>query len=119
MPVLMPGDGCCLLGCQALLKLVDSGSLLPRLWKPQHRTRAPGISVLSTFWCDFHPRFSRIASNTQRRRTFIRSVAPFLRTHGFDGLDLAWLYPGWRDKRHFTTLVMVLVRFGGGRQEGG
>ncbi|XP_006888039.1 PREDICTED: chitinase-3-like protein 1 [Elephantulus edwardii] len=50
-------------------------------------------------------RFSQIASNTQSRRTFIKSVPSYLRTHGFDGLDLAWLYPGRRDKRHFTTLV--------------
>lgn len=32
-------------------------------------------------------------------------MPPFLRTHGFDGLDLAWLHPERRDKRHFTTLV--------------
>ena len=72
------------------------------------------------FWCwalycgDFGSRFSKIASKTQSRRTFIKSVPPFLRTHGFDGLDLAWLYPGWRDKRHLTTLVKVLVGSGKG-----
>uniref|UniRef100_A0A8C9B5T0 Chitinase-3-like protein 1 n=1 Tax=Phocoena sinus TaxID=42100 RepID=A0A8C9B5T0_PHOSS len=39
------------------------------------------------------------------RRTFIKSVPPFLRTHGFDGLDLAWLNPGRRNKQHLTTLI--------------
>lgn len=39
-------------------------------------------------------------------------MPPFLRTHGFDGLDLAWLHPERRDKRHFTTLVKVLVGWG-------
>lgn len=34
-------------------------------------------------------------------------MPPFLRAHGFDGLDLAWLYPGRRDKRHLTSLVKV------------
>lgn len=34
-------------------------------------------------------------------------MPPFLRTHGFDGLDLAWLHPGRRDKRYFTRLVKV------------
>uniref|UniRef100_A0A0P6JA01 Chitinase-3-like protein 1 n=1 Tax=Heterocephalus glaber TaxID=10181 RepID=A0A0P6JA01_HETGA len=50
-------------------------------------------------------RFSSIASSTQRRKTFIKSVPKFLRAHGFDGLDLAWMYPQRRDKEHFTTLI--------------
>lgn len=74
--------------------------------------QAPGSQVL----CWFCSRFSRIASNSQRRRTFIKSVAPFLRAHGFDGLDLAWLYPGPRDKQHLTTLIKVL---GTGQRCGG
>lgn len=51
-------------------------------------------------------------------------MPPFLRTHGFDGLDLAWLYPGRRDKRHLTTLVKVLAgsrrggRWAGSRRGG-
>lgn len=53
-------------------------------------------------------RFSRIASNAQSRKTFVQSVAPFLRTYGFDGLDLAWLYPNPRDKQDFTTLIKEL-----------
>ncbi|KFO24386.1 Chitinase-3-like protein 1, partial [Fukomys damarensis] len=50
-------------------------------------------------------RFSSIASSTEKRKTFIKSVPKFLRAHGFDGLDLAWMYPGRRDKQHFTTLI--------------
>nr|XP_033712596.1 chitinase-3-like protein 1 [Tursiops truncatus] len=50
-------------------------------------------------------RFSKITSNTWSRRTFIKLVPPFLRTHGFDGLDRAWLYPGQRDEQHLTALV--------------
>ncbi|XP_075396653.1 chitinase-3-like protein 1 [Tenrec ecaudatus] len=56
-------------------------------------------------WTFGTERFSRIASNTQSRRTFIKSVPAFLRIYGFDGLDLAWLYPTRRDRSHFTTLV--------------
>uniref|UniRef100_A0A8C5KP20 Chitinase-3-like protein 1 n=1 Tax=Jaculus jaculus TaxID=51337 RepID=A0A8C5KP20_JACJA len=67
-----------------------------------------GLCRHITFGGNFGPRFSRIASNSQRRRTFIKSVPPFLRTHGFDGLDLTWLYPGQRDKQHLTTLIKEL-----------
>uniref|UniRef100_G3STE8 Chitinase-3-like protein 1 n=1 Tax=Loxodonta africana TaxID=9785 RepID=G3STE8_LOXAF len=71
------------------------------------KNRNPKLKTLLSVggWTFGSQRFSRIASKTQSRRTFIKSVPPFLRTHGFDGLDLAWLYPGRRDKRHFTTLV--------------
>ncbi|XP_014649614.1 PREDICTED: chitinase-3-like protein 1 isoform X1 [Ceratotherium simum simum] len=71
------------------------------------KSRNPNLKTLLSVggWNFGSQRFSKIASNTQSRRTFIKSVPPFLRTHGFDGLDLAWLYPGRRDKRHLTTLA--------------
>ncbi|XP_062970508.1 chitinase-3-like protein 1 [Cynocephalus volans] len=71
------------------------------------KNRNPNLKTLLSVggWSFGSQRFSKIASNTQSRMTFIKSVPPFLRTHGFDGLDLAWLYPGRRDKRHFTTLI--------------
>ncbi|XP_016067073.1 PREDICTED: chitinase-3-like protein 1 [Miniopterus natalensis] len=71
------------------------------------KNRNPDLKTLLSVggWSFGSERFSKIASDTQSRRTFIKSVAPFLRTHGFDGLDLAWLYPGRRDKKHLTTLV--------------
>ncbi|EGW02147.1 Chitinase-3-like protein 1 [Cricetulus griseus] len=74
------------------------------------KTRNPNLKTLLSVggWNFGSQRFSRIASNSQRRKTFIKSVAPFLRAHGFDGLDLAWLYPGPRDKQHLTTLIKEL-----------
>uniref|UniRef100_A0A8C8YLS6 Chitinase-3-like protein 1 n=1 Tax=Prolemur simus TaxID=1328070 RepID=A0A8C8YLS6_PROSS len=71
------------------------------------KNRNPNLKTLLSVggWNFGSQRFSQIASNTQSRRTFVRSVPPFLRAHGFDGLDLAWLYPGRRDKRYFTTLI--------------
>ncbi|XP_036612276.1 chitinase-3-like protein 1 [Trichosurus vulpecula] len=54
-------------------------------------------------------RFSSMASQTESRRTFINSVTTFLRTHNFDGLDLAWLYPGRRDKENYNSLLQEMA----------
>lgn len=74
------------------------------------KTRNPRLKTLLSVggWSFGSERFSRIVSNTKSRKTFVQSVAPFLRTYGFDGLDLAWLYPGPKDKQHFTTLIKEL-----------
>uniref|UniRef100_A0A4X2L7J7 Chitinase-3-like protein 1 n=1 Tax=Vombatus ursinus TaxID=29139 RepID=A0A4X2L7J7_VOMUR len=70
-------------------------------------------------WRGLGSRFSDMASQTENRRTFINSVTTFLRTHNFDGLDLAWLYPGRRDKKSYTSLLQVWKPNGvGGRDEG-
>ncbi|CAM4684487.1 chitotriosidase-1-like [Caretta caretta] len=54
-------------------------------------------------------RFSHMAASAANRWTFVRSVVQFLRTHEFDGLDVAWIYPGRKDKRHFTSLIQELA----------
>ncbi|XP_060166603.1 LOW QUALITY PROTEIN: chitinase-3-like protein 1, partial [Globicephala melas] len=71
------------------------------------KNRNPNLKTLLSVggWNFGSQRFSKIASNTWSCRTFIKLVPPILRTHGFDGLDRAWLYPGRRDEQHLTSLV--------------
>jgi len=49
-------------------------------------------------------------STFSNRERFVSSVIPLLRTHGFDGLDLFFLYPGLRGSpaRDRWTFVFLL-----------
>nr|BAM67139.1 chitinase [Paenibacillus sp. FPU-7] len=70
------------------------------------------ISVGGWTWSN---RFSDVAASAATRQTFAKSAVQFLRTYGFDGVDLDWEYPvsggltgnSYRpaDKQNYTLLL--------------
>ncbi|CAG0897894.1 unnamed protein product, partial [Darwinula stevensoni] len=78
-----------------------------------------GLKVLLAVggWNEGSVRWSPLVADADHRKTFIRSVIRFLRTYDFDGLDLDWQYPAFRDggrpedKDNYAKLVQVQNTF--------
>lgn len=75
------------------------------------------LSVAVGGWAHGGEKFSRMAARRSRRLTFVASVVKFLEQYGFDGLELAWLYPGnperggsVNDKDNYIYLVEELSK---------
>nr|CAD7443347.1 unnamed protein product [Timema bartmani] len=48
-------------------------------------------------WNEGSARFSSLVADEERRAEFVKNVIRFLRQNHFDGLDLDWEYPAFRD----------------------
>ncbi|KAF5292852.1 hypothetical protein FQR65_LT11104 [Abscondita terminalis] len=65
-------------------------------------------------WNEGSSRFSPLVANAERRKEFVKNSIKFLRQNHFDGLDLDWEYPSFRDggkprdRDNYATLVEEL-----------
>ncbi|KAG5308785.1 CHIT1 protein, partial [Acromyrmex insinuator] len=65
-------------------------------------------------WNEGSSRFSPMVADSARRREFVKNTVKFLRQNHFDGLDLDWEYPAFRDggkprdKDNYADLVQEL-----------
>lgn len=64
-------------------------------------------------WNEGSARFSKLVDDEDKRKQFVKNVIKFLRQNNFDGLDLDWEYPAFRDgsnpsdKENYVFLVKV------------
>jgi chitinase len=65
-------------------------------------------------WNEGSARFSKLVDDESKRKEFVKNVIKFLRQNNFDGLDLDWEYPAYRDgskpsdKENYASLVKVI-----------
>jgi len=66
-------------------------------------------------WNEDSSRFSSMVVDSVRRREFVKNAVKFLMQNHFDGLDLDWEYPAFRDggktrdRNNYANLVQVDV----------
>lgn len=66
-------------------------------------------------WNEGSARFSKLVDDEDKRKEFVKNVVKFLRQNNFDGLDLDWEYPAFRDgsqpsdKENYASLVKVKI----------
>ncbi|XP_054420765.1 oviduct-specific glycoprotein [Pteronotus mesoamericanus] len=94
--------------------LQDEKILYPEFNRLKERNRELKTLLSIGGWNFGTSRFTAMLATAATRERFIGSVISLLRTHGFDGLDLCFLYPGLRgspmhDRWNFLFLIQELL----------
>ena len=83
------------------------------------KSKSPSLKVSFAIggWVESVKKYSDLASDSRRIRTFVRSVRKWIDAYNFDGVDLDWEYPADssrggkpRDRKNFIKLLRALRR---------
>jgi len=85
---------------------IDSWFLYPQLISEAHKYNVKVLAAVGDFGQSAG--FSPMAANPVAREKFINNMVNFCKTHGYDGVDLDWEYPGAADRANFAALVSEL-----------
>jgi len=76
-----------------------------------NKIRSQGVKTLIAVggWTFDQSLFTQVASSAESRSIFAQSCVDFMRTHGFDGLDIDWEYPVSRQgtPQDYDNLVLL------------
>lgn len=74
------------------------------------RTKNPEVKLMVAFGDFYSNVFSQVASHNFTRNNLARNTVTFLKTNGFDGMDINWQNPSELDKENFIILLIELRR---------
>lgn len=84
----------------------DSWFIVPELIPTAHQH---GVKVLvAVGGYGYDAQFTAMAGNATARANFVNNLTNFILTHGYDGADIDWEYPGSADKANCLALFQQL-----------